>query len=60
MQDISTIRQSTIESMTNSELSELQRSLINYIGTEHEQTVRYINWAILDELSKRNGYHDYS
>lgn len=60
MQDISTIRQLTIESMTNSELSELQRSLKDYIGTKHEQTARVLNRYILDEWTKRNGYHDYS
>lgn len=60
MKDISLIRQSTLESMTNKELIELQRSLKNYIGTEHENTARRINWDILDEWNKRNGFHDYS
>lgn len=60
MQDISQIRQSNIDNMTNAELSELQRSLKDYIGTEYEQTARRINWAILDEWNKRNGFHDCS
>jgi len=60
MHNISQIRQSTLESMTNDELRELQRSLKDHIGTEYEQTAMRINLAILDIWNKRNGFHDYS